>query len=113
MIKYFRLEIDGENAFGNRERDIHTTIVPSMLHKVLQTEGVAALSSSGASGGQSFPEPEDGVWLVTGASGNNISLAYSRTNLAKAVPSSQVGSFGAFMNEFDITRAPLLPSSSL
>lgn len=44
MIEHFRLEIDGENAFDHRERDVHTTIAPSILHKVIQTEDVAVLS---------------------------------------------------------------------
>lgn len=134
MVEHFRLEIDGEDAFYHRERDVHATITPSRLNEVLQTEDSAmlsvvcfvdgrikvvvegvdtALSSSGASGVQSSPEPEDGVSGVTGIGGSEVSSAHSRANLAKSVPSSQEGSFRAFMNESDIARVPLLLSSSL
>jgi len=44
VVKHLRLEIDGENAFDQRKRDVHTAITPSRLHEVLQTEDSAALS---------------------------------------------------------------------
>jgi len=72
-----------------------------------------ALSSSGTGSVQPLPEPEDGMLLVTGMSGNEAGWAYSRANLAKTVPSSQVGSLNALMNESASARAPLLPWSSL
>jgi len=132
VVKYFWLEINGEDAFDYGERDVHATITRPRLNEVLKTEDSAvfsvfcfaggstkvmiegvdeALSSSGIGGVQSFPEPEDGVSLVTGVDGMN--LAYSRANLAKSVPSSQEGPFKAFMNESDIARVPFPPSSSL
>ena len=122
------------NAFDYRERDIHTAITPAKLHEVLQTEDRAVLSvfcfgdrrvevvvkgvdetlsSNGTGGVESLPKPGDGVPLVTRMRGNMMRPTNSRASLANAVPSSQVGSLSAFMNESAITRAPLLPSSSL
>ena len=122
------------NAFDHRERDIHTAITPAKLHEVLQTEDRAVLSvfcfgdrrvevmiervgetlsSSGAGGVQPLPEPEDGTSSMIGVDGDGIRTANSRASLAKGVPSSQVGSLNAFMNESAIIRTPLLPSPSL
>ena len=80
MIKHFRLEIDQEDAFDQRKRDVHAAITPAKLHEVLQTEDGAlfsiscfgdrrvkvvikrideALSSSDAGGVESLPKPEE------------------------------------------------------
>ena len=134
MVEHFGLEIDGENAFNQRERDVDTAVAPSELHKVLNTEdstilsvlcfldGIVevgiegvneALSGSGGCSVQSFPEPRNEASSATRTSDSWLSLAYSRASLAKDEPLSQEGSFRAFMNESDIPKVPFFPSSSL
>lgn len=79
MVEDLRLKIDGEDAFDQRERTVHTTVAPSEIHVILQTEDSSllsvfrlangiikvvlecineALSSGGTSGTQSLPESE-------------------------------------------------------
>ena len=134
MVEYSWLEIDGENAFNQRECDVDTAVASSELHEVLNTkdstilsvlrflDGIVevgiervneALTSSGACGVQSFPEPKNEASSATRTGDSWLDLAYSRASLAKGVPSSQEGSFSAFMNESDIPRVPFFPSSSL
>lgn len=134
MIEYFRPEVGRENALDHGERDFHTAVTPSKLGEVLQTEHRAALSVfCFADGGvevmvegvdevlssritgcvQSYSEPEDGEWSVNEVSCGVMKSTNSRASLAKAVPSSLSGFLNAFINESAITRAPLLPSSSL
>ena len=85
--------VSGTSLLSRRSsiKSLKSKTVPCFQFSASRTavsrEGVdEALSSIGAGGAQYFPEIEDGASLVTGISGNKITSAYSRANLAKSVP---------------------------